>query len=243
MEHSDQDPQTRTAGDRSVQQTPFSVITIDGPAASGKSTVAKMLAQRLGFRYLDTGAMYRAVALAGLRKGTDWDDADQVSRLLEGLDLRVFGSRIFLADEDVSEAIRTPEVTRVTSIAADSPLVRQYLIAKQRDIARQARIITEGRDQGTVVFPDADCKFFLVASPEERARRRCRDFQRLGKPVDYEHVLKEILERDERDRQRPFGALIRAKDAVEINTDELSPEEVVETMLHTISNRRKSEIG
>jgi cytidylate kinase len=241
MEYSNQAPQTRTTCDSSVRDPAFTVITIDGPAASGKSTVAKMLAQRLGFRYLDTGAMYRAVALAGLRKGTDWNDADQVSRLLEGLDLRLVGSRIFLADEDVSEAIRTPEVTRATSIAADSPLVRQYLIAKQRDIARQASIITEGRDQGTVVFPDADCKFFLVASPEERARRRCRDFERLGRLVDYEHVLKEILERDERDRQRPFGALVRAKDAIEINTDGLSPEEVVETMCLIIANRCESE--
>lgn len=241
MDRSKQASQTRTMYDKSRGDAAFTVITIDGPAASGKSTVAKMLAQRLGFRYLDTGAMYRAVALAGLRKGTDWDDADQVSRLLEGLDLRVVGSRILLAEEDVSEAIRTPEVTRATSIAADSPMVRQYLIAKQRDIARETSIITEGRDQGTVVFPDADCKFFLVASPEERARRRCRDFERLGRPVDYEHVLREILERDQRDRQRPFGALIRAEDAVEINTDGLSPEEVVEAMLQAIAARSERE--
>lgn len=240
MEHSNKDLEGKTPSEQCTFNTALTVITIDGPAASGKSTVAKMLAQRLGFSYLDTGAMYRAVALAGLRKGTDWDDADQVSRLLEDLDLRLVGSRIFLGDEDVSEAIRTPQVTRVTSIAADSPVVRQYLIAKQREIARQTSIITEGRDQGTVVFPQADCKFFLVASAEERARRRCLDFHQLGKPVDYENVLKEIQERDERDRLRPFGALVRAGDALEINTDKLSPEEVVEIMLKAIADRCKN---
>ncbi len=218
---------------------PFTVVTIDGPAASGKSTVAKMLAQQLGFRYLDTGAMYRAVALAGLRKGTDWDDADQVSRLLDGLNLRVIGTKVFLGEEDVTETIRTPEVTRVTSIAADSPLVRQYLIAMQRAVAKETNLITEGRDQGTVVFPDADCKFFLVASPEERARRRCRDYQRLGKSIAYEEVLRDILERDRRDRERPFGGLVRAQDAIEINTDGLSPEEVVAMMIPIVRARSK----
>ncbi|HQF13483.1 MAG TPA: (d)CMP kinase [Thermogutta sp.] len=238
-----QDPfrasETNTPCNRSGANTPFMVVTIDGPAASGKSTVAKMLAQQLGFRYLDTGAMYRAVALAGLRKGTDWDDADQVSRLLDGLDLRITGTKVFLGKEDVTETIRTPEVTRVTSIAADSPLVRQYLIGMQRAIAKETNLITEGRDQGTVVFPDADCKFFLVASPEERARRRCRDYERLGKPTAYEEVLKDILERDQRDRERPFGGLARAEDAIEINTDNLSPEEVVALIVPII--RAKSE--
>lgn len=238
MEYLNQDSKCKITNQSPNLGRAFTVVTIDGPAASGKSTVAKLLAQRLGFRYLDTGAMYRAVALAGLRKGTDWDDADQVSRLLESLDLRVTGDRVFLGQEDVTEAIRTPEVTRMTSIAADSPLVRQYLIRQQRAMAAQASIITEGRDQGTVVFPDADCKFFLIASPEERARRRCRDYERLGQEIRYEDVLKDILERDQRDRQRPFGGLIRAEDAIEIHTDRLSPEEVVDMMISVITVRQ-----
>lgn len=239
MEHIDRDSESKTTHENPGSGRALTVVTIDGPAASGKSTVAKLLAQRLGFRYLDTGAMYRAVALAGLRKGTDFDDADQVSRLLDGLDLRVIGHRVFLGEEDVTEAVRTPEVTRMTSIAADSHLVRGYLTQQQRAIAAQASIITEGRDQGTVVFPDADCKFFLVASPEERARRRCQDYKRLGEEIRYEDVLRDIQERDQRDCQRPFGGLVRAEDAIEINTDGLSPEEVVELMIPVIMATKK----
>lgn len=207
------------------------VITIDGPAAAGKSTVAKLLAKRLGFGYLDTGGMYRAVALAGSRRGVSWDDEAQVLDLCRTLNLRVKGDRIFLDNEDVTELIRYPEVTRQTGFAADSPIVRKHLIQQQRAIAAGNSIVTEGRDQGTVVFPDADYKFFLVASPEERARRRCLDYARQGKAFDFGSVLQEILERDTRDRQRPFGALVGAEDAIEIATDGLTPEQVVDKIL------------
>ena len=152
------------------------IITIDGPAGAGKSTVARALARRLGFRFLDTGAMYRAVALAGMRRGLDWDVPDDLARLARKLDLKVVGERIFLLDgEDVTEAVRTSEVTAVTRYAADNPEVRAHLVELQRALAGNDNIVTEGRDQGTVAFPDAECKVFLTASPEERARRRWRD--------------------------------------------------------------------
>ena len=144
------------------------IITIDGPAGAGKSTVAKALARRLGFRYLDTGAMYRAVALAGWRRGVDWQQPEQLADLARQLRLEARGDRILLDGEDVTDAVRTSEITAVTRFAADNPQIRGQLVELQRRVAEQDNVITEGRDQGTVVFPLADFKFFLTASPQQR---------------------------------------------------------------------------
>ena len=203
------------------------IITIDGPAGAGKSSVARALARRLGFRFLDTGAMYRAVALAGMRRGIDWDWPAELARIAREVEIRVDGERIFLDGEDVSEAIRTTDVTAVTRYAADNPAVREHLVALQRAAAAGADIVTEGRDQGTVVFPNAECKIFLTASPEERARRRLRDLESQGEPASFEQVLAAQDRRDREDASRAVGPLVPAADAVEVCTDGLTLEEVV----------------
>jgi cytidylate kinase/pantoate ligase/cytidylate kinase len=209
------------------------IITIDGPAGAGKSSVARALARRLRFRFLDTGAMYRAVALAGMRRGIDWDWPAELARIAREVELRVDGERIFLDGEDVSEAIRTTDVTAVTRYAADNPEIREHLVALQRAAAAGADIVTEGRDQGTVVFPRAECKIFLTASPEERARRRLRDLESQGEPASFEQVLAAQDRRDREDSSRAVGPLLPAADAVEVSTDGLTLEEVV-TRLETL---------
>jgi cytidylate kinase len=203
------------------------IITIDGPAGAGKSTVARALARRLGFRFLDTGAMYRAVALAALRRGLDWDAADDLARLARKLDIRTLGERILLDGEDVTEAVRTSEVTAVTRYAADNPKVREFLVELQRKLAADDDVVTEGRDQGTVAFPRAECKFFLTASPAERARRRLLDLQSQGEPVTLEQVLAAQERRDREDAVRAVGPLLPAADAVTVCTDGMTLEEVV----------------
>jgi cytidylate kinase len=206
------------------------IITIDGPAGAGKSSVARALARRLGFRFLDTGAMYRAVALAGLRRGLDWDLPDDLAQLAERLDLKLAGERIFLDGEDVSEAVRTSQVTAVTRYAADNPQVREHLVKLQRRLAGTDGVVTEGRDQGTVAFPQAECKVFLTASPAERARRRWRELQAQGEPVTLEQVLGAQERRDRQDAGRPVGPLRPAPDAVEVCTDGMSVAEVVDRL-------------
>jgi CMP/dCMP kinase len=203
------------------------IITIDGPAGAGKSSVARALARRLGFRFLDTGAMYRAVALAGMRRGLDWDIPDDLARLARTLDLQVVGETILLNGEDVTEAVRTSEVTAVTRYAADNPQVREHLVKLQRAVAAGQNIVTEGRDQGTVAFPDAQCKIFLTASPQERARRRLCDLQSQGEPVTLAQVLAAQDRRDREDAARPVGSLQPAADAVTVSTDGMTLDEVV----------------
>ncbi len=214
------------------------IITIDGPAGAGKSTVARALAERLGFRYLDTGAMYRAVALAGLRRGIDWNDPQALATLARQLHLQWDGRRLLLDGEDVTEAVRTSEVTRVTRFAADNPQVRAYLAELQRALADGHDVVTEGRDQGTVVFPDAACKFFLTASVEERARRRAADLAAQGESVDLQRVRQAIEQRDREDATRPVGPLLRAPDALEVCTDGRSVHEVVEHLAALVESAR-----
>ena len=213
------------------------IVTIDGPAGAGKSSVARALARRLGFRFLDTGAMYRAVALAGMRRGLDWDAPDDLARLAQKLAIKVAGDRIFLDAEDVTEAVRTSEVTAVTRYAADNPQVRQHLVELQRTLAADDNIVAEGRDQGTVAFPQAECKIFLTASREERARRRLRDLQLQGEPVTLAQVLAAQERRDREDARRPVGPLVAAPDAVEVSTDGLTLDQVVDR-LETIARQR-----
>lgn len=206
------------------------IITIDGPAGAGKSTVARALARRLGFRFLDTGAMYRAVALAGLRQAIDWDRPDQLVQLAQGLRINVVGERIFLDGEDVTEEIRTSEVTAVTRHVADNRQVRALLVQLQREVAAADDFVSDGRDQGTVVFPQAECKVFLTADPRERARRRLCDLRGKGESARLEEVLAAQGRRDSEDESRPIGGLLPAADAVEVCTDGLTVEQVVDRL-------------
>ena len=206
------------------------IITIDGPAGAGKSTVARALARRLAFRFLDTGAMYRAVALAAMRHGVDWQRPDELAELAQELDIAVLGETILLDGEDVGEAIRTSEVTAVTRHAADNPRVRRLLVQLQRKVAGGENIVTEGRDQGTVVFPDAQCKVFLTAGARERAKRRLGDLHAQGETATLDKVLAAQQQRDREDASRPIGALMPADDAVELNTDGMTIDQVVDRL-------------
>lgn len=217
------------------------IITIDGPAGAGKSTVAKQLAAALGFDYLDTGAMYRAVALFGIRKNVDWNRPDALVAIAERLQIRVEGGRTFVDGEDVGDAVRSAEVTEKTRFAADNPAVREIMVRRQRQIAQAKSsqgngIVTEGRDQGTAVFPDAECKIFLTATPEERARRRMQEFEQRGETVDYAEILRRINRRDASDMARETGPLREPPDATRIVTDGMSIEQVVAELVAVVES-------
>jgi cytidylate kinase len=209
------------------------VIAIDGPAGAGKSTVARALAERLGFTYLDSGAMYRSVALAVLRAGADPDDADESGRLASSLAIELGNERVAIDGEDVSEAIREPEVSEAASRVSVHPQVREAMVARQRALISAADYVAEGRDIGTVVSPDSPLKVFLTASDEERARRRAAETGE--RPVQ---VLTDQTERDERDRSREHGALRPAADAVEIDTTGVDVDTVVERVASLARERR-----
>ena len=214
------------------------IVTIDGPAGAGKSSVARALARRLGFHYLDTGAMYRAVALAGLRRGLDWNHPERLAELARQVNVEALGERILLEGEDVTLAVRGSEVTAVTKFAADNPDVRQCLVQLQRTAACGRDVVTEGRDQGTVVFPHAECKIFLTASAEERARRRLSDLQAQGESSTLDQVLADLNRRDHQDASRPVGPLRRAPDAISFSTDGMTLEEVVDRLAAIVGDRR-----
>jgi cytidylate kinase len=219
------------------------IITIDGPAGAGKSTVAKALARRLGFRYLDTGSMYRAVALAGWRRGVDWQKPEQLADIAWQVRLEVREDRILLDGEDVTEVVRSSEITAVTRFSADNPQIRQRLVELQRRVAERDNVITEGRDQGTVVFPHADFKFFLTASPEQRAARRQKDLSAQGESRSLPEILADINRRDKQDVSRPVGPLRRADDAMEVDTDRKTVEEVVDCLERLVRHRPPSGRG
>ncbi len=213
------------------------IVTIDGPAGAGKSTIARALAGRLGFRFLDTGAMYRAVALAAMQRGHDWNAPEQLVELARQLSLEVSETRVAVDGQDVTQAIRTPEVTGNTHYAANNPGVRAVLVELQRRAADDDNIVTEGRDQGTVVFPHAQCKIFLTASPEERARRRAAELTERGQPTSVDEVLRNQNERDRRDASRAVGPMVRADDAIEVPTDGLAPEQVLDRLESLVRSR------
>lgn len=218
------------------------VVTIDGPAGAGKSTVAKRLARRLGFFYLDTGALYRAVTLEALQRGIDLDSPQALGALARDLTIDFVEPddappRVLCNGRDVTEALRTPDVTANIFHAADQPAVRLVLNETQRQFARGRDIVTEGRDQGTEVFVEAEVKFFLEASAEVRARRRMEDFRRGGCAMSHEQVLAQILERDRQDASRPMGALRRPPDAILVDTSDMSVEEVTETLARHVRNK------
>src|SRR5262245_36429552 len=213
------------------------IVTIDGPAGAGKSSAARLLAQRLHYEFLDTGAMYRAVTLAALRAGIDVHSQEALTTLLRDITLEMRPGRIVLNQEDVSAAIRTHEVTQLSGAIAGSPVVREHLVRLQREIARGRNIVCEGRDQGTVVFPDAGCKFFLVADPTERARRRQSEMDARGEKVSLEALLKAQEERDKRDAARAVGPMVPASDAIRLDSSGLTLEQVVDRMEQLVRSR------
>lgn len=210
------------------------IVTIDGPAGAGKSSAARALAARLKFQFLDTGAMYRAVTWYCLDRGVDLHDQKAVADVARRIDLQLEADRVFVEGRDVTREIRSTEVTHESRYVAGNTLVRQHLVALQRQLADGKNVVTEGRDQGTVAFPDARCKFFLTANPETRARRRQRDLAAQGERVSLTEILIQQNNRDARDAQRKVGALKPADDAVTIDTSDIELDEAVSQLEHMV---------
>lgn len=206
------------------------IVAIDGPAGSGKSTAARGLARRLGFAHLDTGAMYRAATLHALRSGVDLADAEATAAAVRRARIEVAGDRILLDGEDVSRAIREPTVTAHVYRIAENAAVRADLVERQRALARGRDAVVEGRDIGTVVFPAAELKLYVDASPEERARRRVEELRARGQEADPAAVLRDLVQRDRRDSERAVAPLRRAADAVLIDTTSRDPAAVIDAV-------------
>ena len=222
------------------------IVTIDGPSGAGKSTISKLLAAKLNFTYLDTGAMYRVVGLQVQRAGFDLEAEgarERLVQLLEGLDMTLASgeegkeTRAFLDGEDVSDAIRTPEMAMIASRASAEPEVRKKLTEMQRTIGNNGAIVAEGRDMGTIVFPDAMHKFFLDATPEERAMRRQKQLEESGQKIEFQELLAQIQKRDRDDSSRSLAPLQPAEDAVIIDSSEMNIDEVVSFMLAAINEK------
>ena len=209
-------------------------IAIDGPAGAGKSTIARSLASKLGYIYVDTGALYRAVGVNAMRSGADTKNPEQVCATLEGADVSlrfVDGEQhVFLGEEDVSVVIRTPEASTAASNVSAIPAVREFLFDLQRDIAAKNNCIMDGRDIGTVVLPNAEVKIFLTASAEVRAKRRYDELLAKGMQADYNQVLEEMIQRDYQDSHRAIAPLKQADDAVLVDTSDMNLEQVIETL-------------
>lgn len=215
------------------------IITIDGPAGSGKSTAARRLANLLGIAYLDTGAMYRAATLAAMRAGIDLADDNALAAVARACDIRLEcgpqSARVFLDGVEVTEQIRSARISADSSLLARVPDVREVMVRRQQQIGRQLHdLVSEGRDQGSVVFPDADFKFFLDASPEVRARRRCEELRGKGQDADLQQVLEEIFARDRSDRSRAVAPLLVPAGAIELDTSAMSIEQVVDWLAERV---------
>src|SRR5690242_2479602 len=221
------------------------IIAIDGPVGSGKSTLARRVAAMMGYIYIDTGAMYRAVALKAQRHGISFDASNALTSLAgeTRIDLRAndANQQVFLDGEDVTGAIRTPEVAQAASKVAVVPGVRRVLVAEQRRAGEPGGVVMEGRDIGSVVFPDAHLKIFLTASPEIRAERRWREHQQKGDAIDLARTLMEIHERDRRDREREISPLVRAPDAVVVDSTAMEAEEVARLVVMLAQENAKGE--
>ena len=220
------------------------VITIDGPSGSGKGTLSQLLAKKIGFHLLDSGALYRLVALAALKQGINIQDEQQVEKVAAQLDVRfditAEHTRILLSGEDVTRAIRSEIISMNASVVAAYPGVREALLKRQRDFRQLPGLVADGRDMGTTVFPDADIKIFLTASAEARAQRRYKQLVEKGEPVDINALIKDIQERDERDSKRTVSPLKPAADAILLDSTQMTIEEVLEAMLNLVKGGKPS---
>ncbi len=215
------------------------IIAIDGPAGSGKSTVAKELSKKLGFTYIDTGAMYRAVAYKVKQEGVNPENPEEVIRVLKEIEIKLLpsdsGTKVILNGEDISDKIRTEEIGKIASKIARHSKVRKILVQKQREMGEKAgNAVIEGRDTGTVIFPDADIKIFMTASPEIRAKRRWKELRSRGIKIEFDQILKEVKERDYLDQTREDSPLKPAEDAVVIDTSDKSIDQVINQILELI---------
>jgi len=221
------------------------IIAIDGPAASGKSTTAQLLAKKLGYLYIDTGAMYRACALKAKKMGIDINDEESIRNLLDFIDIQIENdnskNRILLDGEDVSEDIRADDISSLASAISAIPAVRYKMVELQRKMGEKGSVILDGRDIGTFVFPDAEVKFFLTASPEIRAKRRWLELQQKGIDKDFSEVLADLVKRDNNDSQRALAPLKKAEDAIEIDTSNMTIEEQTETLYKIILSKLEEE--
>ena len=219
------------------------IIAVDGPSGAGKSSSSRALAERLDYQYIDTGALYRVIGLLAWEQQTSPSDTERLAALCEDLPLRfVFsgtGVRVLLGERDITAAIRQPEVSQMASKVSAQPVVREGLLTLQRNMGKSGGVVMEGRDIGTVVFPDADVKFYLDASAEERGRRRYVELQQQGVTTTVETTIQEMAERDQRDSSREHAPLRCADDAIAIDTTGLSLREVIDVMLRYIENARK----
>jgi cytidylate kinase len=216
------------------------VVAIDGPSGAGKSTAGRTLAERLGYTYIDTGAMYRALALKAMRAGVSLDSEEALATLCRAsqIELADGGRRVLLDGEEVTAAIRSPETSRASSLVSVHPGVRTEMVARQREMGRDGGVVLDGRDIGTAVFPDAEVKFFLDATPGERAQRRLEELRAAGSDITLERVEEDVRERDYTDTHRAESPLVKAWDALELDTTRLSPEEVLERMLAAVRARQ-----
>jgi len=219
------------------------IIAIDGPSGAGKSTLAKRLAKELGFIYLDTGAMYRALALKVLREAVDLADDAQIGRLLDETEIdlrdRSGNLEVLLDGEEVGAQIRTPAVSQMASKVSALGKVRDRMSVLQRAMGRRGSVVAEGRDIGTVIFPQAEVKIYLDASPEERARRRCQELTKGGRPVDFAQTLREIEERDRRDSERDIAPLRMAEDALRVDSSSSDAEQVAALVLNQVKSKQE----
>jgi len=221
------------------------IVTIDGPAASGKSTTARMVAEKLGWLYLDTGAMYRALTLKVLQRKISLDNTEEIGRLAKTTKIELTpsnkGTKVLLDGKDVSMDIRLPQVDKAVGPVCEVPAVREIMVASQRKLGEKGNIVAEGRDMGTVVFPNADLKFFMVASLKERAKRRQKDLAQQGINVSVEDLMNEIERRDQRDSNRKNSPLKKASDALVIDTTGLSIEEQITFVINKIQQKMEYE--
>ena len=213
------------------------IIAVDGPAGSGKSTISKLLAKELGLVYLDTGAMYRLFTLKMLKENVSFSDNDKINELLENLNINIENGKFYLDDEDVSEDIRKTDVAENVSKTAAIDEVREKMVSLQREFSKSKNVILDGRDIGTVVFPEADMKIFLVADPGKRAERRFKELQAKGENISLESIYENILKRDKIDSTRENSPLKKANDAIEVDTTGKSIEEVKNIILNLYNNK------